>query len=202
MSDRSYDDALSAEEGGAQTVAEPSVDRSESRCVLLVGGGQLAQATERALEAGGASVVHLTDPTDPGIRSALEEDVDGAVVISRSDVVSLRLALVVAHVRPGLPLLVTTFGRDVAAQLESTVENVRVLSMADLVVPAFAGPCLDSELLRWPVPSRTSPRSRSARATTVPGARGSSRPDPAAPVGCSRGSSRSSDRSTRAGASS
>ncbi|MBA3421595.1 MAG: NAD-binding protein [Thermoleophilaceae bacterium] len=146
MSNRSHDDA-SSDEGESRTGARPSVGRSASRRVLLIGGGRLADATERALEAGGASVVRLEDPSDPDIRAALEEDVDGAVIVSRSDVVSLRLALVVAHVRPGLPLLVTTFGRDVAAQLESTVENVRVLSMADLVVPAFAGPCLDSELL-------------------------------------------------------
>ena len=147
MSDRSHDDASSEQEDGSRTVAEPSVDRSETRHVLLIGGGGLADATERALESGGASVARLRDPRDPEIRTALEEEIDGAVIVSRADVVSLRLALVVAHVRPGLPLLVTTFGRDVAAQLESTVENVRVLSMADLVVPAFAGPCLDSKLL-------------------------------------------------------
>lgn len=153
MSDRSHHDGRS-DQAGRQAVAEAAVDGSASRRILLVGGDRLADATERALEAGGASVVRLTEPSDPDIRAALEDDVDGAVVISRSDVVSLRQALVVAHVRPGLPLLVNTFGRDVAAQLESTVENVRVLSQADLVVPAFAGPCLDSELLSLagPVP--------------------------------------------------
>jgi voltage-gated potassium channel Kch len=147
VSDRSHAEGFSDEAGGAQTVAEAPVEPPRSRRILLVGGERLADATERALGAGGASVVHLVDPRDPDIRAALEEDVDGAVIISRSDVVSLRQALVVAHVRPGLPLLVNTFGRDVAAQLESTVENVRVLSMGDLVVPAFAGPCLDAELL-------------------------------------------------------
>ena len=44
-------------------------------------------------------------------------------------------------------MLVTVFDRDVAAHLEDAVDNVRVLSMADLVAPAFAGPCVDPELL-------------------------------------------------------
>jgi TrkA family protein len=56
-------------------------------------------------------------------------------------------ALVAAHVRPGISALVTIFDRDVARHLQETVENVRVLSMADVVAPAFAGPCLDPELM-------------------------------------------------------
>ncbi len=113
MSDRSHDDRFSGDEGGGRTVVEPSGDRSGSRGVLLVGADRLADAAEGALGVGGASVVHLTDPRDPDIRAALEDDVDGAGVISRSDVVSRRQALVVAPVRPALPLLVNTFGRDV-----------------------------------------------------------------------------------------
>jgi len=71
----------------------------------------------------------------------------GAVVISRDDHISLRNALVVEGVRPGVPLVVTVFDRDVAAELERAVRNVRVMSMADIVVPALAGPCLDDRLL-------------------------------------------------------
>jgi voltage-gated potassium channel Kch len=77
----------------------------------------------------------------------LDERIDCVVVISRFDHVSLRRALVVAHVRPGISVLVTIFDRDVAAHLQATVANVRVLSMADIVAPAFAGPCLDPELM-------------------------------------------------------
>jgi hypothetical protein len=40
-------------------------------------------------------------------------------VISRFDHVSLRRALVVAHVQPGIPQLVTIFDRDVAASIRS-----------------------------------------------------------------------------------
>ncbi len=61
------------------------------------------------------------------------------VVISNDDHVSLRLALVVENVRPGVPLVVTVFGGIVAAQLRRAVRNVRVLSMADMVVPLACG---------------------------------------------------------------
>jgi hypothetical protein len=113
----------------------------------VIGEGPLAGATVRALEAGGASVRRLHEPNDREIREALDDSVDRFVVISRYDHVSLRRALVVAHVRPGMPGLVTIFDRDVATHLQETVENVRVLSMADIVAPAFAGPCLDPNLM-------------------------------------------------------
>jgi hypothetical protein len=115
--------------------------------VLLIGLGLLADATERALRAGGADVARLQEPDDSDVREALEEDVDHVVVISRSDVVSLRLALVVEHIRPGCPMLVTIFGRGMAEQVESAVENVSVISMGDIVAPSFAGPGLDPEYI-------------------------------------------------------
>jgi hypothetical protein len=116
-------------------------------CILLIGEGRLADATERALDAGQASVRRLREPTDRDIREALGDEIDLVVVISRFDHVSLRMALAVDHVRPGVPQLVTVFDRDVATHLRETVEHAQALSMADIVVPAFAGPVLDPELL-------------------------------------------------------
>lgn len=115
--------------------------------VLLIGEGQLADATSRALDAGGAEVSRLDEPADAEIRDALTDEIDRVIVISRFDHVTLRRALVVAHVRPGIRQLVTIFDRDVAAHLCESVENVSVLSMADVVKPAFAGPCLDPNLI-------------------------------------------------------
>ncbi|GAC1436555.1 MAG: hypothetical protein NVSMB51_08190 [Solirubrobacteraceae bacterium] len=114
---------------------------------LLIGDGRLAEATARALKAGGAQVHRLRAPDDREIRAALDAEIDRVVVVSRFDHVSLRQALVVAHIRPSVSLLVTIFDRDVAAHLQASVENVRVLSMADIVAPAFAAPCLDPTLL-------------------------------------------------------
>lgn len=128
----------------------------EAKCVLLIGDGPLAGATERALGSGGAAVRRLRAPTDPEIREALDERVDRVVVISRFDHVSLRISLVVAHVRPGIAVLVTIFDREVADHLRATAENVSVLSMADVVAPAFAGPLLDPGLLSV-APGRSGP---------------------------------------------
>ena len=115
--------------------------------VLLIGGGQLADAAARALGSHGASVARLDEPGDAEIREALDERIDRVIVVSRFDHVVLRRALVVAHVRPGIDLLVTIFDRDVARHLRESVENVHVLSMADAVTPSFAGPCLDPALV-------------------------------------------------------
>jgi Trk K+ transport system NAD-binding subunit len=72
---------------------------------------------------------------------------DAVVVMSDDDHVSLRIALVVEGVRPGVRLIVTVYDRDVAAQLERAVGNVRVMSMPDIVAPTLAGPCFDDRLL-------------------------------------------------------
>ncbi len=107
----------------------------------------MTEVTERALNTAGAKVTYLRDPHDRAIRRALDAEVDAVVVISNDDHVSLRLALVVENVRPGVPLVVTVFGGIVASQLRRAVRNVRVLSMADMVVPSLAGPCFDDRLL-------------------------------------------------------
>ncbi|MDX6682636.1 MAG: hypothetical protein QOG94_2675 [Solirubrobacteraceae bacterium] len=115
--------------------------------VLLIGNDELTAVTARALRGAGAVVTNLRDPTDPAIRTALGHEVDTVVVISRDDHVSLRIALVVEGVRPGVALVVTVFDRDVAQKLESAVRNVRVVSMADIVASTIAAPCLDETLL-------------------------------------------------------
>lgn len=130
-----------------RTPPEGTTNGSSARDVLLIGDGVLPDTTERALRSGGAHVVRLREPSDRDVRGALAEQVDVVVVVSRSDVASLRFALVVEHARPGIPLVVTIFARGVAAQVEATVENVRVLSMGEIAAPCFAGPLLDRDLI-------------------------------------------------------
>ena len=117
------------------------------RRILLVGYDELTEVTERALNAAGAEVTHLRNPNDRALRKALIPEIDSVVVLSKDDHVSLRLALIIENARPGVPLVVTVFGRIVASQLERAVRNVRVVSMADIVVPSLAGPCYDQRLL-------------------------------------------------------
>lgn len=128
------------------TGSGPSED-STRECILLLGAGSLANATQRALEASGASVQRLFDPGDEDIREALGEEVDSVVIVSKDDHVSLRLALVVENVCPGMPLIATVHGGIVAAQLERVVENARVMSRADIVAPALAAVCFEEGLL-------------------------------------------------------
>ena len=125
----------------------PSDAPARARNILLIGNDEMTAVTERALITAGAKVTYLRDPHDRAIRRALDDEIDAVVVVSNYDHVSLRLALVVENVRPGVPLVVTVFGGIVASQLRRAVRNVRVMSMADMVVPSLAGPCFDDRLL-------------------------------------------------------
>jgi Trk K+ transport system NAD-binding subunit len=117
------------------------------RHILLIGHDEPTSVTDRVLRAAGAQVTNLRDPADRAIRRALRDDIDGVVVISNDDHVSLRIALVIENLRPGIPLVVTVFGRIVASQLQRAVQNVRVMSVAEIGVPSLAGPCFDESLL-------------------------------------------------------
>lgn len=124
-----------------------SVDGFSGRSVLLIGPGELPDATQLALHAAAARVIRLSAPSDADIRKALSAQVDSVIVISRDDAVALRLALIVEYVRPGIHLIVTVHSRIVAAQLERAVDNIRVTSMARIVAPTLAAPCLDDRFL-------------------------------------------------------
>jgi voltage-gated potassium channel Kch len=128
-------------------MAPGSSDGGAQKCVLLIGEGSLADSTERALHGAGASIARLRGPDDEDIREALEDEVDSVVIVSKDDHLSLRLALVVENLRPGMPLIATVHGRIVAEQLERVVENARVISRADVVAPALAAACFDEGLL-------------------------------------------------------
>jgi voltage-gated potassium channel Kch len=123
------------------SLATDRTDRSPR--ILLIGSDELTGVTQRALRDAGAVVTNLRDPDDAAIRTALRHAVDTVVVISKDDHISLRSALIVEGVRPGVRLVVTVFDRDVALKLESAVRNVHVISMADIVVPSIAAACLD-----------------------------------------------------------
>ena len=115
--------------------------------ILVLGEGRLIDVVRRALDDAAADVIHLRAPADREIRRVLTPDIDAVVVISRDDRVSLRLALIVEGVRPGVRLIVTIYNRDLGAQVRRAVRNVRVMSMADIVASSLAGPCLGDELI-------------------------------------------------------
>jgi Trk K+ transport system NAD-binding subunit len=116
--------------------------------VLLIGEGDLAEETRRALDAAGAEVYRMKGPEEREVRHALEDDgIERVVIVSRDDAMVLRFALMVRWVEPDLPMLVTIFDKTMARQIEAEVEHCEVTSMADIVAPSLAGPCLGEHLI-------------------------------------------------------
>lgn len=134
--------------------------------VLLLGDDELAAAAAAALDAAGSAAVRLCAPTDAELRDALADGPSSVLVASRDDIHALRYALLVEHMRPGIPLVVTIFDRTIADELRRSVENCDVISLANVAVPALAGPCIDPRnlLLRRQGEELTAIRRRSSAA--------------------------------------
>src|SRR5688572_14457367 len=115
--------------------------------VVLIGEGDLAEEVRQALDDEGADVYRLKAPGEREMRHALDVDgIDRVVVVSRDDAVALRMALMVRSMDEALPLLVTIFDPTMAGQVKDAIEHCEVTSMADIVAPALAGPCLGDDL--------------------------------------------------------
>ena len=116
--------------------------------VLLIGEGDLAEEVRQALDAAGAEVYRMKAPEEREVRHALEGDgIERVVVVSRDDAVVLRVALMVRHVDEDVPMLVTIFDPTMAGQVERDIDRCEVTSMADIVAPSLAGPCLGDDLI-------------------------------------------------------
>jgi len=144
-------DVAGASDGGARAGADRARSRDDQpgrgKRVLLVGSGDLSEETRRALDAAGAEVYRLKDPNDRQMRTAIEGGgIDSVAVVSRNDAVALRFALMVRYVSKDVPLLVTIFDQTISEQLATQVSNCRITSMADIVAPSLAGPCIDEGL--------------------------------------------------------
>jgi siroheme synthase (precorrin-2 oxidase/ferrochelatase) len=116
--------------------------------VLLIGEGDLAEETRQALDAAGADVYRMKAPEEREVKHALTEGgIDRVVVVSREDAVVLRTALMVRNCDPDVPMLVTIFDPTMAGQVDADLEHCDVTSMADIVAPSLAGPCLGDDLV-------------------------------------------------------
>ncbi len=113
--------------------------------VLLVGAGDLAAEVRRALEAQDAEVCHLEEPEASEVRDALADGVDRVAVVSRDDAVALRMALMVRFEDEAVPLLATISEATAATQLAAN--DIEVTSMAEIVAPSLAGPCLGEDVV-------------------------------------------------------
>ena len=117
-----------------------------SRRILLLGEGDLTEETAEALRAADAEVEQLKDPTHQELSQALEAGADTAMVVSRDDAWPLRAALLMRHLDPDIPIIATIFDPETGRELEDVIGHCTITSLADIVAPTLAGPCLDDEL--------------------------------------------------------
>ena len=115
-----------------------------AKTVVLIGEGDLSDEVATALEFNDMRVAHLEDPDENEIRRAVGgESVDSVVVVGREDAYVLRMALIVRSASEELPLLLTIFDQTMAEQVAADLPNTHVTSLADIVAPSLAGPCID-----------------------------------------------------------
>ena len=112
--------------------------------IVVIGDGDLSDETVRALEASKARVTRLRQPDKGDVRSALEGvAIDYVAVVARADAIVLRMALMVRAVSKDVPLLLTIFDPGIAEQVAREVPHTHVTSLADIVAPSLAGPCIE-----------------------------------------------------------
>ncbi len=110
-------------------------------CAVLILGdyGGLGEALARRLEQRGTAVERAMSLSDSEVSALLAAPRWAAVaVVTRDDVLALRLTLLVAHLRADLPLWVTMFDSTIARQLHHVVPAVQVVSPSELVAADLA----------------------------------------------------------------
>jgi len=68
------------------------------------------------------------------------------MVVSNDDAWPLRAALLVRHLDRDVPIVATIFDPQTGRELEDLIGNCTITSLADIVAPTLAGPCLRDEL--------------------------------------------------------
>ncbi|MDQ3675659.1 MAG: NAD-binding protein [Actinomycetota bacterium] len=121
---------------------KPAGDESGQPTVLVIGEGDLTDETVRALEALDARVTRLSEPSEGDVRKALDDGVDSVAVVARADPIVLRMALMVRAVSEDVPLLLTIFDPTMAGEVAREWSDTQVTSLADIVAPSLAGPCI------------------------------------------------------------
>ena len=105
----------------------------------------LADAVVSRLAESGIGAEYLPPSTDAETSAALRRGGWRAVaVLSRDDVLALRLSLLSAHLRPQLPVWTTMFDATLTRELHHAVPGVNVLSPSELVAGELAARCRDA----------------------------------------------------------
>ena len=114
--------------------------------IVVIGDDDLSDEVATALEATESRVERLHKPDEEEIRKALEGDsVESVAVVAREDPFVLRMALFVRSVSEEVPLVLTIFDQTMAEQVAREMPNTQVTSLAEIVAPSLAGPCIDEK---------------------------------------------------------
>jgi hypothetical protein len=134
--------------------ASPGVDTkldAAPRVLVLSEPGGLGAALVRTLDRTGATGETVTPGSDTELAQVLSDQWAAVAVVTRDDVLALRLTLLCGHVRPDIPLWVTLFDRTLIHRLRQEVPSVNVVSSAELVARELADHCcaLAAAAPRW-----------------------------------------------------
>ncbi len=114
---------------------------------LVIGDLEATRLVCALLRDEGVDVVHLLEPEEAALRTALEHPVAGVAIVVRGDLPALRFALLVEHLQPGVPIVVTIFDRTLGRHLAEVLPRCTVTSPADVAAPAIAAACVRPEAL-------------------------------------------------------
>lgn len=124
--------------------ASPGVETkldSPPRVLVLSEPGGLGAALVRKLGRTGATGETVTPGSDTELTKVLSDRWAAVAVVTRDDVLALRLTLLCGHVRPEIPLWVTLFDRTLIHRLRQEVPSVNIVSSAELVARELADHC-------------------------------------------------------------
>lgn len=114
--------------------------RGDPPDVLVLGeAGALGEALMRRLAQGRVAAEAGMSLSDSETAAILQRQRWGAVaVVTRDDVLALRLTLLSAHLRPDLPLWVTMFDRTITRELHHVAPAVHVISPSEIAAVDMA----------------------------------------------------------------
>ncbi|MFZ0091047.1 MAG: NAD-binding protein [Solirubrobacteraceae bacterium] len=121
------------------------------RVLVLSEPGGLGEALVRKLDAAGANGDTVSPDSDAELTKVLADSWAAVAVVTRDDVLALRLTLLCGHTRPDIPLWVTLFDRTLIHRLRQLVPSVNIVSSAELVARELADHCcaVTTATARW-----------------------------------------------------
>ncbi len=125
--------------------------RRPPRVLVLSEPGGLGEALVRTLEQADARGESVSPDSDTELAEVVAAEWAAIAVVTRDDVLALRLTLLCGHVRPDIPLWVTLFDRTLIHRLRELVPSVNIVSSAELVARELADHCsaVTTRAPRW-----------------------------------------------------